>query len=97
MPAGAFFIFDSLQHTHFADGTAEMWVYNRVRALDRRALLLPTNNISTLAPALQAGSTASRDELFSVSINPEVILTFITCGTTLSFALSWMTAAWCGT
>ncbi len=91
-----------------------------------------------LTPALQAGSTSSRDERFSISIHPSVILTFcgnkcelswnwvklnwktacnrqnkhdkdmgycifliklltIACGTTLSFVLSWMAAAWCGT
>lgn len=32
----------------FADWTAEMWVYNRVGALDRRALLFTANDIPTL-------------------------------------------------
>lgn len=52
LPVGAILIFHPMQHTCFADWTAEMWVYNRVGALDRRALLFMANDIPTLTPAL---------------------------------------------
>lgn len=51
-PAGALFIFHPLQHTHFADWATKMWVYDGIGALERRTLLLVTNYISALTPAL---------------------------------------------
>lgn len=92
VPFGAFLIFHPLQHAGFTDWTAQMWIYNRVGAWDRRALLFTANDIPTLTPAMQAGSASRRCKRFSISIHPLVILTFSACGTTLSFPPSWVAA-----